>query len=152
MDPASRTFAVGSSVMLDVAVTGTAPFTYQWTKNAAPMAGETNATLVIASAQAGDAGSYRVTVSNVAGSATSAAAILVVVSPPTITAIERSGAAVTVFFTTQPGPSYRVEYTDDLNAPVWTPLPGSAAGTGAIMSLMDPASPPARRFYRARAE
>src|SRR5439155_5250752 len=49
------------------------------------LAGETNATLTVTNAQSDDVGSYLVKVSNVAGLATSSAAVLSVVVPPSIT-------------------------------------------------------------------
>jgi len=78
--PQSRTVSAGSSVSFTVAATGSTPLTYQWQKNGTAIAGATAATYTIASAQAGDAGSYTVVVGNSAGTATSAAAALTVLS------------------------------------------------------------------------
>ena len=86
--PASRTVNVGTETTFTVDVAGTAPFTYQWSRDGAPIGGATGASYTIASVQVADAGSYTVTVTNSLGSATSAAAILTVDASaiaPTIT-------------------------------------------------------------------
>ena len=79
--PVSSVFNAGSGVQLSVVASGTAPLSYQWRKAGAPIAGATNATLSFASVQTNDVGAYTVTVSNVAGSVTSNAAILAVTVP-----------------------------------------------------------------------
>jgi len=76
--PQGATVTAGASVTFTVGVTGTSPFTYQWLKNSAPIAGATAASYAIASSMVADAGSYAVTVTNSAGSATSAGAVLAV--------------------------------------------------------------------------
>src|SRR5207248_2149591 len=65
--PQSATATVGGTITLTAAASGTPTPTYQWNKNGTPIAGATNATLVIPSAQAADAGSYTVTITNSAG-------------------------------------------------------------------------------------
>jgi hypothetical protein len=74
----------GQPASFSVVATGTAPLSYQWTLNSANISGATDSTYSIASAQATDAGTYAVTVNNVAGSATSANATLTVILPPII--------------------------------------------------------------------
>jgi hypothetical protein len=80
--PASHTNYPGATQTLTVAVTGTTPMTFQWFKNAAKLsngghvAGATNQTLTLSLLSAADAGSYFVTVSNVAGGAVSSNAII----------------------------------------------------------------------------
>ncbi|MBI4621594.1 MAG: immunoglobulin domain-containing protein [Verrucomicrobia bacterium] len=76
---------VGASATFTVGVSGTAPFTYQWRKNGAAIAGATNATLVLAVVTTANAGSYTVLVTNAVGSATSGVAVLTLVDLPVIT-------------------------------------------------------------------
>jgi hypothetical protein len=83
--PTSVTVNQGGTATFSVGATGTAPFSFQWRKSGTPISGATSASFTIASAQAGDASSYDVVVTNAAGSATSAAATLSVVIPPAIT-------------------------------------------------------------------
>ena len=75
----------GNDVMFYVEADGTAPFSYQWRFNGAPVAGATDSSYTITNAPAGAGGTYSVVVSNPAGSATSADAVLIVMAPPVIT-------------------------------------------------------------------
>jgi hypothetical protein len=87
--PSSASVTAGNAINFSVAASGTSPFTYQWRKDGSPISGATAATYTIPSAATTDAGSYAVTVTNSAGSATSSAAVLTVNVPaqaPTITA------------------------------------------------------------------
>ncbi len=91
--PESRTVAVGSPVTLSVAATGKEPLSYQWQKNGSPISGATKKSYAIMSASAGDAGDYRVVVSNSLGSTTSNPASLVIgqtIAPPHITSHPQS--------------------------------------------------------------
>lgn len=47
-----------------------------------------------------------------------------------------------------PGRTYRVEYKDDLNAPIWTLLGGNRVATEPILSITDLISASPQRFYR----
>lgn len=85
--PQSATKNVGQSTTFTVVATGTAPLTYQWKKNGAAISGATTASLALSNLQLTDAGTYAVTVSNAAGTATSTDATLTVnaaVAPPVI--------------------------------------------------------------------
>lgn len=61
----------GSPASLGVAVTGTSPLTFEWTKDGTRLPGATNATVAIATVRTNDAGVYQVTVRNAAGAAAS---------------------------------------------------------------------------------
>lgn len=76
--PASQTVAAGATVTLSVAVLANPAPTYQWRKNGTLVPGATGSTLTISNAQAGDAGSYTVVVTNLAGLVTSAPAVVTV--------------------------------------------------------------------------
>jgi hypothetical protein len=65
-------------------VIGSAPLTFQWLRNGAPVPGGTNLTLTVPQASAAQAGDYSMLVSNAAGSAVSLPAMLVVLSLPEI--------------------------------------------------------------------
>ncbi|OAI46317.1 hypothetical protein AYO44_11490 [Planctomycetaceae bacterium SCGC AG-212-F19] len=87
--PTSTTVTSGQSVTFSVGASGTAPLTYQWQKSINGTwtnVGTNAATYSIASAAAADAGSYRVVVSNTAGSATSNTVTLTVNPVPTLPA------------------------------------------------------------------
>lgn len=95
--PVSTTVTAGTAVVFTVTASGTAPLSYQWSKDGAAISGATGATLTIGSAQTADAGTYTCTVSNSVGSATTAAAKLTVSAAAVAPAITQqpSGATVT---------------------------------------------------------
>ncbi|MEY4488612.1 MAG: hypothetical protein RIQ79_1120 [Verrucomicrobiota bacterium] len=76
--PASRIVGIGGSTTFTVVATGTAPLSYQWYKNTAPIANATADSYTLASATASSAGSYYAIVTSSAGTATSASATLTV--------------------------------------------------------------------------
>lgn len=98
--PQSLTVIAGSQALFAVGASGTAALSYQWSKNGTPITGANGPQLLIAGAQAADAGAYRVVVSNTAGSATSNAVTLAVdpsgIVPDTAPGIVTQPAAVAV--------------------------------------------------------
>jgi pectate lyase len=76
--PASLVVLAGSTVSFTAVAAGTAPISYQWNKNSAPIPGATSSTLTLTNAQNADDGSYTVTASNIVGSVTSNPAQLTV--------------------------------------------------------------------------
>jgi hypothetical protein len=83
--PQSETVTVGSTATFSVTASGSQPLSYQWRFNGGNIPGATAASYTIASAQANQAGSYTVVVSNQGASVTSAPAVLSVNVPPSIT-------------------------------------------------------------------
>lgn len=79
--PASRTNFLGTLASFSVSVSGAAPFAYQWRKDGTNIVNATNSLFTIPVVAAGDAGDYRVVVTNSFGSVTSAVATLTVVVP-----------------------------------------------------------------------
>ena len=67
----SQTNWAGNNVILGAVVAGTEPFSYQWIFNGTPMAGQTNALLLLPMTTTNDTGSYSVVVTNISGSVTS---------------------------------------------------------------------------------
>ncbi len=83
--PASQTVADGKSATFSVTAAGTAPLSYQWSKNTSPISGATLATYTTPVTSGLDNGSqFTVTVTNSLGSVTSATATLTVNVPPSI--------------------------------------------------------------------
>jgi len=82
--PADKSVCRGAAINLSVTATGTPPPTYQWRKDSMNISGATAATFSIASAAAGDAGSYDVIVTNICTSLISAAAVVEVREPVSI--------------------------------------------------------------------
>ena len=83
--PANQTVPVGTTVNFSVAASGTAPLSYQWQFNGTNLEGALAETLSLTNVQPEQVGSYSVVATNVAGSATSAPAMLTVLAPPVIT-------------------------------------------------------------------
>src|SRR5712672_2831598 len=87
--PANQAVTAGQTAMFTVAATGTAPLGYQWQKNGANIPGATSASYTTSATVIADSGStFRVVVSNTAGTVTSSAATLTVTNvgtAPTIT-------------------------------------------------------------------
>ncbi|EJB4242432.1 phage tail protein [Salmonella enterica] len=78
------TLAVEENAALTLSVTatgGTGPYTYVWTKDGSPIAGATGATYTKATAAAGDAGTYKVTVTDSKKASKESAACAVTVNP-----------------------------------------------------------------------
>jgi sugar lactone lactonase YvrE len=80
--PVSQSVAAGGSASFSVTASSGLPASYLWTFNHTAIAGATNSTLSLSNVRAADAGDYRVTVTNDAGSVTSSAATLTVTAAP----------------------------------------------------------------------
>jgi kumamolisin len=76
--PQSTTVGLGVLFSFSVTATGGGALSYQWSFNGTPISGATGSSYVKGAAAASDAGSYTVTVANVAGGVTSSAATLTV--------------------------------------------------------------------------
>jgi hypothetical protein len=85
--PANVTVIEPASATFSVVATGTAPLSYQWRRNGAPIAGATGASYTLNPTAVADSGAqFDVVVSNSVGSVTSAPATLTVnAAPPAIT-------------------------------------------------------------------
>ncbi|PTY08330.1 hypothetical protein DB347_01735 [Opitutaceae bacterium EW11] len=85
LQPKSQSALAGATASFNVAVGGSGPFTYQWSKDGSPIPGASGPSLLLGSVQASDAGGYSVTVTNTGGAAsgpvTSVVAMLTVVAP-----------------------------------------------------------------------
>jgi len=85
--PQNQTVLAGATATFSVGATGTPPLSYQWVFNTLNnrLPGATNDTLILPNVQASNAGNYRVTITNDAGSVLSGSGRLTVVTPPVIT-------------------------------------------------------------------
>ena len=95
--PANQTVTAGQTATFSVTATGTAPLSYQWQKNGANISGATSASYTTPATTTSDSGStFRVVVSNSAGTATSNAATLTVTPAPVAPTITTQPANQTV--------------------------------------------------------
>ncbi len=83
-EPVGADLVVGESVTLSVEVIGGLPLRLQWQRDGVDIPNATNATLSLSGVRLADAGTYRVTVSNLAGTIVSDPAVVTVSPPPTI--------------------------------------------------------------------
>ena len=142
VDPFSQTKSVGESVSLAVVASGGgAELGYQWYKGADPISGATGPTHEIASVTLGDAGDYKVVVTDAAGSATSAVATLTVttgaVAPSLLTHPDDASVLVggSHTFTAQASGTapltYQWRFSSDAGAN-YADIPGATAATYAL--------------------
>ena len=95
--PASQTVIAGKTASFTVAATGTAPLTYQWSKNGAAITGAISSTYTTPAETTTDNNAkFIVAVSNSAGNAMSNAAVLTVTSAAVAPAITTQPASKTV--------------------------------------------------------
>jgi hypothetical protein len=86
--PANQTVTAGQTATFTVVATGTAPLSYQWQKGTTNISGATSASYTTPATTTSDSGStFRVVVSNSAGSVTSNSATLTVNPAPPPTAV-----------------------------------------------------------------
>lgn len=78
--PVSQTALAGSSIFLEVVISGTRS-SFQWFRNNVALPGETNSTLIIPALSASSAGSHHLVVSNFAGAAQSQPAQISLLQP-----------------------------------------------------------------------
>ena len=82
--PSNLTVGPGDTAQFSVQASGGA-LSYQWTKNGANISNATRSALTLSAVSQADVASYRVIITNLAGSVTSAIATLTVNEPPVIT-------------------------------------------------------------------
>jgi hypothetical protein len=97
IQPASQTVTVGQPAVFSVTATGTGPFAYQWQKNSANITGATSSAYTTPATVSGDTGAtFRVAVTNSAGTAMSNPATLIVDPAPVAPSITTQPAGQTV--------------------------------------------------------
>jgi hypothetical protein len=144
----------GNPVLLSVGATGTPPLSYQWQmnganlSNASNMAGTSTAALNLLAADANNAGSYDVIVTNAFGSVTSSVAMLNVVFFFQSASVALSGNTVTFSWLTTPGVAYQVQYTTNLASVNWTNLGAAIMATNGVTTGFDNLGSDPQRFYR----
>lgn len=84
--PQAASVPVGTVATLSVSAAGTAPLSYRWQRNGVNVQGGTGAVLSVYNAQPNNSSTYRVWISNAAGSICSQPATLTVLQAPIITA------------------------------------------------------------------
>ena len=103
--PSDLTLCPGETASFSVAASGCASFNYQWTKDGAPIAGQTNSSLAIPNVTATDAAVYAVEVKSVCQSVTNSAVLTVntPVSATDLTSLTRTTGSSATFSTVASG-------------------------------------------------
>jgi pectate lyase len=116
--PQNTTNTIGQSATFTVVVGGTGPLAYQWYYNTnTPVANATNSALTINNIQTTNAGTYSVTVTNIAGSVTSTNAILAASSAnttPQLSDFTFSNGTFSLTINGNSGPDYIVQASTNL--------------------------------------
>ena len=117
--PQNQNVAPSNSATFAVVVSGSAPLAYQWYFNTnSPVADATNSTLTLDNVQATNAGGYSVVVTNVAGSAASTNAFLMVSSGasarPQVSGFIFTNGIFSLTITGDSGPDYIVQTSTNL--------------------------------------
>ena len=145
--PADLTVLAGASSNLSVTATSGSPLSYQWLLNSTNIPGARSAIYAFTNAQAADAGNYTVILTNAAGSATSAPALLKVLISPVLTNVSGGPANFSFAYATVFGSTYVVESKTDLNDPFWTPT-ATNTGTGRVTNYSVSSTTSSNQFYR----
>jgi trimeric autotransporter adhesin len=143
--PRSLTLLVGQDAVFEVGATGTERLVYQWQFNGTNLVDATNATLVLRKVTTGQAGAYGVTVTNLAGIASTSATCsvysttaAVLKAPPS-----QTGGRFQFTITGVPGFNYALEASTDLVD--WVPL---STNTSPFTFTDDAATNVPARYYR----
>ncbi|HEU0009284.1 MAG TPA: choice-of-anchor D domain-containing protein, partial [Verrucomicrobiae bacterium] len=67
---------------------------------------------------------------------------------PVFHSIRVTGNAVVLFWHSITGLKYRVQFSDDLAAPIWSDMPGDVTASSALSTKVDTTPSPTQRFYR----
>jgi len=136
--PQSQLVMAGTNVTFTVAVYSQIAVTYQWSFGAQAIAGATSQSLALNSVAVSQGGTYSVTVSNVAGSASSSATLAVVSSvfqnPPSVSL----GVPITLSFSMNFGVAPQVQWLY-----YGTNIPGATAGA---LNVSNPQVPDAAAY------
>ena len=160
----SRTATNGTTTVFRATVTGTAPLSYQWFKGGKPLvnggtiSGVTSNILTVSRLTSKSVGAYSLTVSNLAGTASSSNAVLTVRSfesnlslapaPLLISQIiKNANGGITLNCTGAADGVYILQATSDLAA--WSNLSTNTADSSGRWQTTDEAGAPSR-FYRIR--
>lgn len=149
--PTNAAVTVGGSATLAVGAVGigafTGPFTYQWTLNGSPLAGQTSSSLALSSLQLASSGNYACVVGSPLGPITSSNATLVVFNPFSVgSASFQPGGLFQMTAGGDNGRAYRLETSTNLVT--WTPIVTNTVSGGTASFTDSTAAGNVLRFYR----
>ena len=151
VEPLDQIVLLGGTAVFTVVAVSLTPMTYQWRCNGTNIPGAIGATYTRLNVQLGDAGNYRVRISNASGSTYSSNALLTVTTRTTTPLQFVSASMASDGFRCQlsgpAGSNYVILVSTNLRD--WTPIATNAAPNGTLEFLDPGATARDRRFYRA---
>ncbi len=147
--PRSIAAVPGGSASFSVSASSQGALTYQWLFNGAELVNEVQPVLSVSPVQPSSFGSYTVRLSNSGAWVLSDPAALVLATPPALTAVAGDGPQIQIGFTTEPGPTYSLEYTSDFSGTGWRTLT-NFSGSGLQVSFSEFLAGGPLRLYRVR--
>lgn len=149
--PIAQTVKLGTNVLFTALASGLPAPNYQWRFSGTNIPGATNSSYFIASVAATNVGNYSITATNIAGSASSTNALLVLL-PPTAAqflsiAVQNDG-AVNFSFTGDAVWTYTVEASTNLTD--WNELTNLTSSDGLFIFTAGSVTNASQQFFRAR--
>jgi uncharacterized repeat protein (TIGR03803 family) len=155
MQPGNQTVLLGRDTVLNVAVAGAPPLSYQWRKDGTNLTdggnvfGATHRALNLTNVNFDNSGTYSVVVSNALGSVTSSSAVLSVVVQPVFQSALLTNGTVRLTWSAMTGKQYRLQYRTNLTAGAWLNSGGIITATNTSVTASEAMGSNLRRFYRA---
>lgn len=145
--PTNAAIFLNDPAQFSVRATGNR-LSYQWRKNGAVLPDKTDSALAISTTQLTDFGSYSVVVTNVAGTATSADALLSVntCTIHLLNVVSNANGSIGLTFSTDPGITYNFQYKSNLTDAHWNTISTSVASSTTTAVIDSPSD--SQRFYR----
>ena len=146
----SQTVVWGSNATLTIGASGTLPLAYQWRTNGIVFSERTASSITVTNFQSTNEGRYDVVITNMAGSITSASAMLYFLPSNNASRLASSSFVsnrFTLLLLGKAATNYIIQISTNLTT--WTPLVTNASGIG-IISFTDTNNVDIKRFYRAR--
>jgi uncharacterized protein YjbI with pentapeptide repeats len=147
---ASQTVLRGSNATFTVGATGTLPLAYQWRTNGIPYSGRITNWLTITNFQSTNEGRYDVFITNIAGSITSASAMLYFLPSNNASRLTSPAFVSNQFTLLLLGKATtNLIIQTSTNLITWTPLITNSSSSG-VINFTDTNIVGDKRFYRAR--
>ena len=149
VSPGTLAVHEGEAASFTAQVTGSGPFTYQWSQGTQPLPPATNATLVFPAAALADTGIYTVVVNTLIGGATSGPVALSVFARPLLRLPQLSGTTADLTTTSLSNRSYILESALDPATSIWQAEQTRQAAE-ATLTFTNVSLTPPTRFWRIR--
>jgi len=152
--PSNQLVTAGANAQFNVVAASAQPLSYQWRFNDNTIAGETNFTFLLTSAQLANAGGYSVVITNYLGAVTSTVAQLTVSLPPvpafSLVAWLTGSNGLNLSFPTVSNRTYTVQFSTTIPSTNWQTFQ-TFGGDGTTRVVGDTVSNVAR-YYRVNAQ